>query len=81
MGSKNVETCDVCGQVVSDVLRDDNPHSLRHHGYGYIKAKRYHWRFGPFPRHLWHREDHGWEIVCDLCLDEIRERVQARAAA
>jgi hypothetical protein len=74
MGSQLVETCDVCGRVVSGVLRDSDGRSPRHDGYGYIRAKRYVWRFGPWPR-FWHREDRGWEYVCDACLDAVRAAV------
>lgn len=76
MSAETIERCDVCQRVVSDVLRDESETSLRHHGYGYIKAKRYTWRFGPWPR-FWHREDLGWDTICDLCLDMIGDAVRA----
>lgn len=75
MSAELVETCDVCGQVVPDVLKDG--HTTQ--GYGYVKVKRIVWRFGPWPR-FWHREDRGVEYICDLCLDAVRELRDAALA-
>ena len=76
MSVETIERCDVCGVNCADVLRDRRETILRHDGYGYIQVKRIKWRFGPWPR-FWHREDHGFEIVCDVCLDSIRDAVLA----
>jgi len=75
MGREIVETCDVCGRVVSDVMSEgDGIHS---EGRGYIKAKKITWTFGPWPK-FWHRVDLGFDIVCDYCLLEIKQRVRER---
>lgn len=81
MSTETVERCDVCGVNCADVLRDPDSQSLRSIGYGYIKVKRIVWRFGPWPR-FWHREDRGFDTVCEVCLDKIGEAVrEARDAA
>lgn len=80
MSLEEVRRCDICGVNCADVLRDQDSRSLRSIGYGYIEVKRVVWRFGPWPR-LWHREDRGFDTICDVCLDAIRETVEARRAA
>jgi len=70
MGREIVETCDVCGRIVSDVMSE-------YEGRGYIKAKKITWTFGPWPK-FWHRVDLGFDIVCDYCLLEIKQRVRER---
>lgn len=77
MSVEVIERCDICGVNCADVLRDHDPQSLRSIGYGYIKVKRFEWRFGPWPR-FWHREDRGFDTICDVCLDAIREAVERR---
>jgi hypothetical protein len=69
MAVETIQRCDLCHVNVLDVLHEPG---ISHSGYGYIEAKRYRWRFGPWPR-FWHRDDLGFEIVCDQCIDDIRE--------
>lgn len=79
MSEETIERCDLCGVNCADVLAERDDTSLRSHGYGYIKVNRYRWRFGPWPR-FWHRDDMGWDTLCDLCLDTIEEAVLAKRA-
>ena len=76
MAREEIQRCDICGVNCADVLRDKLSWEPRHDGYGYIEVKRIVWKFGPLPR-FWHREDRGFDTICDKCLDAIRQAVRA----